>query len=79
MNWVVEKAWREVQRRVLARANEINDKVAMRKVIDEEWEGLEFEQVPEKGWGGGVNNYVREWEKVLRAVVREKGYDTEYM
>ena len=44
----------------------------------EVWNGLEFEEVKEKGWWG-VNNYVKEWERVLKAVVREKGYDTEYM
>ena len=43
----------------------------------EVWNGLEFEEVKEKGWWG-VNNYVKEWERVLKAVVREKGYDTDY-
>lgn len=50
----------------------------MKAIIIEEWNGLEFEEVKEKGWWG-VNNYVKEWERVLKAVVREKGYDTEYM
>ena len=63
---------------VLARASEISSREKMKAVIVEEWNGLEFEEVKEKGWWG-INNYVRNFEKVLQAVVREKGYDTEYM
>lgn len=63
---------------MLARSTEISSRATMKAIIIEEWNGLEFEEVKEKGWWG-VNNYVKEWERVLKAVVREKGYDTEYM
>ena len=37
INWVIEKAWREVQRRVLARSTEISSRATMKAIIIEEW------------------------------------------
>ena len=54
-NGPIEKCWRECQKRVLARASEINGRADMMRVVKEEWEGLEFEKT--EHWCG-INHLV---------------------
>ena len=61
---------------VIARAHEINSRVKMIAVIEEEWAGLEFE--PNARWCG-INHLVAKVEPTLEAVIEEDGWDTIYM
>ena len=76
----IEKAWREMQMRVLQRACEIKSHEDMRRVIMEEWAGLEFETT-EKPWGKwtGINWWCNKQKDILQAVVDNDGWDTKYM
>ena len=73
---IIEKVWRELQLRVLARANEINSKASHRKVIEEEWEKLEAERTENTVHGGvwiGFNNLAMKFQDIGREVVRVEG------
>ena len=76
----IEKCWRETQIRVLVRAPEISSHEDMRRVIKEEWDGLEFEET-EKPWGKwmGINWWCKKQKDILQAVVDNDGWDTKYM
>ena len=76
INGPIEKVWRELQKRVVQRANEISSRAEMVQVIKEEWDALPFEQ---DGSFIGINGYVRMHETVLKEVINEKGWDTRYM
>ena len=76
INGPIEKCWRECQRRVLARATEINGLADHRRIIEEEWAGLEFDWT--EHWCG-INHLVLCMEDILEEVVEEDGYDTSYM
>ena len=76
LNGPIEKSWRECQRRVLARAQQITSRELMVQAIKEEWAGLEFE--PTERWCG-INDLVSRFEDTLDAIVDEEGYDTWYM
>ncbi len=45
INGPIEKVWREIQSRVLARCEEIRSRDDHWRVVEEEWDGLEFEHV----------------------------------
>lgn len=83
INWVIEKAWRELGYRCMDRwrAGEIKTRKDHIKVVKEEWDQLEFHEVKRNGrvWKG-INWYVDNWnEKVLKEVIKQKGWDTKYM
>ena len=76
INGPIEKCWREFQRRVLARATEINGLAYHRRIVEEELAGLEFDRT--EHWCG-INHLVLCMEDILEEVVEEDGYDTSYM
>ena len=76
INRPIEKAWRELQRRYMRRAASISSRAQMIRAIQEEWAGLEFERT--EHWCG-INYLVERYHDVLRSVIEEKGYDTEFM
>jgi hypothetical protein len=83
LNGVIEKCWRELQRRYTARAHEIKSVADMKRVIIEEWEGLEFEAGTEEkpnvnNWSG-INAMVDKFPKICRTVAEQEGWDTKYM
>jgi len=80
LNGVIEKCWRELQRRYMARAAEINSFEDMQRVIIEEWEGLEFDENPnnKNGWHG-INYMVDKFEKICTEVKDKNGWDTKYI
>ena len=67
---------RECQNRVLARAGEIRSRKDMKRVIVEEWEGLEFE--PSERWCG-INALVDNFVPCLEEIIANGGWDTHYM
>ena len=62
INGPIEKCWRECQRRVLARATEINGLADHRRIVEEEWAGLEFDRT--EHWCG-INHLVLCMEDIL--------------
>ena len=80
---MIEKAWRELGYRCMARwkKGEVKTRSDHIRVVKEEWDQLEFEEVVRDGrtWKG-INWYVDNWnEKVLKEVIKQKGWDTKYM
>ena len=83
INWVIEKAWREIAYRCMARwrHGDIQTRKDYIRVIKDEWDKLEFEETTRDGrvWKG-INWYVENWnDKVLAEVIERKGWDTKYM
>lgn len=80
INAPIEKAWREVQTRVLNRITEINSREDHVRIIKEEWKGLEFHEV-ENPWGKwiGINAWCKKFANICQAVIDADGWDTEYM
>ena len=76
INGPIEKVWRECARRVLARCDEIHGRADMKRVIKEEWDGLEFEETDH--WCG-INHPVDNVKECLEMVVEENGFGTYYM
>jgi hypothetical protein len=74
-NGPIEKAWRECQRRVMARAANIKTRAAMMAAIKEEWAGLEFERTDR--WCG-INHLVNNVELALEEATENEGWDTSY-
>ena len=62
------------------RAGEIKSRSDHVRVIQEEWDGLEFEETKRDGRAWKGINWVENWnEKVLEEVIKQKGWDTKYM
>ena len=81
LNGAVEKSWREVALRVLERRAEITNDASMKRVIIEEWEGLEFGPTTRpcgRTWIG-INALCRMFPKVCKDVVAKGGWDSKYM
>ena len=76
VNGPIEKCWREMDRRVKLRHQEINSWKNMKKIIKEEWNGLNFEQ--NENWVG-INHLILKIPQVLKDIVSEKGFDTIHM
>ena len=76
INWVIEKAWRELAYRCMSRwrNGDIKGWVDHIRVIKEEWAGLEFEETKRDGrvWKG-INWYVENWDEVLKEVSSRAG------
>ena len=81
INGAIEKSWREVALRVLERRAEITNDASMKRVIIEEWEGLEFGPTTRpcgRTWIG-INALCRMFPKVCKDVVAKGGWDSKYM
>ena len=80
INGPIEKSWREAQRRVLLRASEIHSVAEHWRVIQEEWDGLEFEDTRDGEGGGwcGINHLVMRTPQVLEEVIKEGGFDMKF-
>jgi hypothetical protein len=74
-NGPIEKAWRECQRRVMARAASIKTRAQMMAAIKEEWAGLEFERTDH--WCG-INHLVDNIELALEEASKNGGWDTSF-
>ena len=78
-NAAMEKAWRFMHARILLRASEIKGEADHKRVIEEEWDRLAFDDSQkEDGWEG-INFWVDHFGKTCDAVIDAKGYDTQYM
>ena len=75
-NGAIEKVWREHGQRVLDRAKEIHNRADMKRIIIEEWEGLEFER--KERWCG-INHLVARTIPCLAEMKENGGWDTSYM
>ena len=79
LNAIIEKCWRELDRRVLARCGEIHTDDDMRRVMEEEWEELELDDSgKDRGWIG-INAWADKWCDMNQAVLDADGFDTHYM
>ena len=82
MNATIEKCWREIQYRTIARAmkGEIHSREDHIRVIQEEWKQLEYGEVVRDGrtWKG-INWWVDKWGDIMREVQKQDGWDTKYM
>ena len=73
---IIEKVWREVQKRVYAREGEIHSWDEHERVIKEEWLKLEFERT---NTFCGINHLVSKIPTIMEECLRQNGYDTIYM
>ena len=82
LNGPIEKVWREVQRRVIRRAIEVEDaawgekRQKMIEITTEEWNNLEFEETDD--WCG-INQLVANVPVAMAECIKEDGFDTSFM